>query len=93
MSEEIRIQIVVGNEEGLHARPAAQLVQALRNLNCKVRLSSNPAEEVDGKSILGVMMLGAERGARLTVRASGPDAQRAVEEIGRILEDQQGSPP
>ncbi|MCG3198881.1 MAG: HPr family phosphocarrier protein [Candidatus Omnitrophica bacterium] len=93
MSEEIRIQIVVGNEEGLHARPAAQLVQALRNLNCKVRLSNNPAEEVDGKSILGVMMLGAERGARLNVRASGPDAQRAVDEISRILEDQRGAGP
>jgi phosphocarrier protein HPr len=87
MPEEICTQVVVGNEDGLHARPAAQLVQAIRNLNCQVHMWCNADEEVDGKSILGVMMLAAERGTTIHIRASGPDSARAIVEIARVLED------
>ncbi len=87
MPEEIRTQVIVGNEEGLHARPAAQLVQAIRNLNCRVFMWCTDGEEVDGKSILGVMMLAAERGTTINIRASGPDSSQAVAEIARVLED------
>ncbi len=87
MPEEICTQVVVGNEEGLHARPAAQLVQAIRNLNCRVQMWCAAGEEVDGKSILGVMMLAAERGTTIHIRAAGPDAAKAILEIARVLED------
>ena len=87
MSQEIRTTITVENEDGLHARPAAQLVQAIRNLNCRVHLWCTEGEEVDGKSILGVMMLAAERGTTVHVRVDGPDSAQAVAEIARILED------
>jgi phosphocarrier protein len=90
MKDEIRTQVVVKNEEGLHARPAAQLVQALRNLNCQVYLSVKAGEEVDGKSILGVMMLAAEQGTCVKVRISGPDAAQALSEIIRIFKDEAG---
>jgi len=90
MTEEIQVEVTVMNEEGLHARPAAMLVQALQGLECQVYLSKEEGEEVDGKSILGVMMLAAERGSKLTVRAKGPDAREAVQCISRILKDQQG---
>jgi phosphocarrier protein len=85
MKEEIRAEILVSNEEGLHARPAALVVQALRNLNCEVFFSVQEGEEVNAKSILGVMMLAAEQGTKIRVRASGRDASQAMEEITRIL--------
>jgi phosphocarrier protein len=52
---------------------------------------SREGEEVDAKSILGVMMLAAERGTKLTIRAAGQDAQKAVESISRILKDEHGA--
>ncbi len=87
MPEELLTQVIVGNEDGLHARPAAQLVQAIRNLNCQIHMWCNEGEVVDGKSILGVMMLAAERGTTIHIRASGPDSAKATAEIARILED------
>jgi phosphocarrier protein len=87
MTKEHTADIIVGNEDGLHARPAAQLVQAIRNLNCQVHLWCRTGEEIDGKSILGVMMLAAERGTQVHVRTTGPDAVQAINEIARILED------
>jgi phosphocarrier protein len=91
MSQEIQVEVVVFNEEGLHARPAALLVQALQPLECQVYLSKRgEGEEVDAKSILGVMMLAAERGTKLLVRASGPDAGKAVEAISSILRNEGG---
>lgn len=89
MTENIEVELVVMNEEGLHARPAALLVQALQPLECQVYLSkSGEAEEVDGKSILGVMMLAAERGTKLTVRVQGKDARKALDSITEILKDE-----
>jgi len=85
MSGEIRREIVIKNEEGLHARPASTLVSAIQGLDCEVFLSNPTGEEVDAKSILGILMLAAERGSKLGVRAAGPDAQKAVDAIFRIL--------
>lgn len=87
MSKEIRRQITVCNEEGLHARPASQLVQAVRNMKCDIRMSVHEGEEIDAKSILGVMMLAAERGTKLMVRAKGDEAEEAINAIARLLED------
>jgi len=89
MTDEIQVALTVLNEEGLHARPAALLVQALQGLDCQVYLSKDD-EEVDAKSILGVMMLAAERGTKLHARASGPDAQKAIDSISAILKDEHG---
>ena len=90
MTEELEVELIVKNEEGLHARPAAMLVQALQGLECQVYLSKE-GEEVDAKSILGVMMLAAERGTRLKVRASGTDARQAIRSISSILKDEHGA--
>lgn len=90
MTEDLQAELVVMNEEGLHARPAAMLVQALQGLECQVYLSKE-GEEVDAKSILGVMMLAAERGTKLSVRASGADAQQAIQAISSILKDEHGA--
>lgn len=74
----------IENETGLHARPAALLVQAVEGLDCDISLEKD-GEKVDGKSIMGVMMLAAERGSEIVVSAQGPDAEKAMEEIGRIV--------
>lgn len=90
--DELKVEFTVMNEEGLHARPASQLVQALANLECQVFLSkTEDGEEVDAKSILGVMMLAAERGTKMSVRARGKDSKAAVDAISRILSQKGGS--
>ncbi|MDP6775602.1 MAG: HPr family phosphocarrier protein, partial [Candidatus Latescibacteria bacterium] len=65
-------QATVKNKLGLHARPSALLVQATSKLASEIALIKDGLE-VNGKSIMGVMMLAAEVGARITVRAEGAD--------------------
>lgn len=79
----------VENEMGLHARPAALLVQAVEGLNCDIALEKD-GEKVNGKSIMGIMILAAERGSEIIVSARGPDAERAMQEIGRIVSGNYG---
>jgi len=79
----------VENEMGLHARPAALLVQAVEGLDCDIALEKD-GEKVNGKSIMGIMILAAERGSEIIVSARGPDAERAMEEIGRIVSGNYG---
>ncbi len=69
---------------GLHARPAALLVQAVEGLDCEISIEKD-GEKVDGKSIMGVMMLAAECGSEIVVTSCGPDAQKAIEEIAGIV--------
>lgn len=87
MVEEIRTSITIRNDDGLHARPAAQIVQAIKDMDCMIYLVNRDGEEISAKSILGVMMLAAEQGAVLGVRASGPEARAAILAIARILKD------
>lgn len=77
-------RICIENEMGLHARPAALLVQAVEGLDCDIALEKD-GEKVNGKSIMGVMMLAAERGSEIIVSTRGPDAEKAMEEIARIV--------
>ena len=74
----------ITNQMGLHARPAALLVQSVSNLDCKVSIEKD-GTKVDGKSIMGVMMLAAEFGSRIDVTIHGPDAEKAMEEIERVV--------
>ncbi|MEO8449880.1 MAG: HPr family phosphocarrier protein [Gemmatimonadota bacterium] len=72
------------NALGLHARPAAQLVKLASGFQSEVELIRDGVP-VNGKSIMGVMMLAAECGAKLTVRATGPDEDRAVEALVMLV--------
>jgi phosphocarrier protein HPr len=70
----------------LHARPAGQLAVAAAGFASAVRLAVNGREsDVDAKSVLAVMQLGASSGQRVTVRAEGPDARAAVDALISIL--------
>ena len=73
------------NKNGLHARPAAELVKTASRFQCDITMVRDDLE-VNGKSIMGVMMLAAECGAELLVRADGPDAEQAVSAIAALVE-------
>ena len=74
------------NRLGLHARAAAQLVQAANRYKAEV-LVSKEGEEVNGKSIMGLLMLAAPVGSRLHVTVSGEDAEEALRVIGALIND------
>ena len=77
------------NVNGLHARPAAEVVKVASRFKSDITMVRDDLE-VNAKSIMGVMMLAAEFGAELTVRASGPDAEEAVAAIADLIANKFG---
>jgi len=76
--------IVIKNKQGLHARPAALFVQIANKFNCDIAVSKGK-QKVNGKSIMGIMMLEAGSGAKVTLAANGEDAEQAVKELENLL--------
>jgi phosphocarrier protein len=76
------VQIV--NKHGLHARPAAEMVKAASRFKCDITISRDDLE-VNGKSIMGVMMLAAEYGASITLKATGTDAEEALDALAMLV--------
>lgn len=81
------VQIV--NKNGLHARPAAEMVKAASRFACDITISRDDLE-VNGKSIMGVMMLAAECGATITLRATGTDADDALDALSTLVANRFG---
>ncbi len=81
------VQIV--NKHGLHARPAAEMVKAASRFKSDITIARDDLE-VNGKSIMGVMMLAAEFGASITLRASGPDADEALDALATLVSSRFG---
>ncbi len=79
------IKVKIKNKLGLHARPAAQLVKTAAKFKSDIFISRD-SQMVNGKSIMGVMMLAAEKGAELTISANGPDEQAALEALKELFE-------
>jgi phosphocarrier protein HPr len=73
------------NTLGLHARAAAQLVQTANRFHSEVRLTKD-GQEVNGKSIMGVLMLAASKGSEIVVSCEGEDAPDAMTDLARIIE-------
>ncbi len=80
----IECQATIVNQEGLHARPAARIVRLASGFSAEIELAKDGLE-VNGKSIMGVMMLAAECGSAITIRANGPDAEQAVEALAKLV--------
>ena len=78
-------ELVVRNKLGIHARPAAMFVKTANRFECDVFVEKD-GERVNGKSIMGLMMLAAGPGSKLHVRAEGEDAARAVAELDALLQ-------
>ncbi len=72
------------NKNGLHARPAAEIVKLASKYQSDITLVRDDLE-VNGKSIMGVMMLAAEFGSSLVLRAAGPDAEQAVSALSDLI--------
>ena len=77
--------VTIVNRLGLHARPASELVKVSSRFRSRITLSMNDVE-VDGKSIMGVMMLAAPRGSVLTVCAVGEDEEPAVAALVDLID-------
>ena len=80
----VKKELVVANKLGIHARPAAMFVKTANLFDCEVFVEKD-GEIVNGKSIMGLMMLAAGPGSKIRVQAEGNDAARAVAEIEALL--------
>jgi len=85
-------EFTVRSELGLHARPAGQFVVLASRFASEISVGRG-LDWVDGRSVLSLLSLAASRGTKLRIRAVGPDAQAAVEALGRVLEEQHAAPP
>ncbi|MFA5145592.1 MAG: HPr family phosphocarrier protein [Candidatus Omnitrophota bacterium] len=84
----IRKKLIVKNEQGLHARPAALFVQIANKFDSRITVKRDD-EEVNGKSIMGILMLGAEKDSAIIIEAEGSDAQLAISELEKIITSEQ----
>jgi phosphocarrier protein HPr len=81
--------VTIQNKNGLHARPAAEIVKTAAKFKSEITLIREDLE-VNGKSIMGVMMLAAEYGSQLVVRCDGADEQAALDAIAALIESKFG---
>ena len=89
MGIKVKREITVINKLGLHARPSAQLVKLAGTYASDVRLTLGE-QSVDGKNIMGLMMLAATCGSRIIVTAEGEDASQAIERIDALFSERFG---
>jgi phosphocarrier protein len=87
----IEREATIVNQDGLHARPAAKIVRLASNFNSEIELFKD-GMAVNGKSIMGVMMLAAECGSSIVIRADGADAEQAVSAICQLVAEGFGEP-
>ena len=80
----VKRKFKIQNAQGLHARPASIFVKIANKYEAQVTVKKG-SESVNGKSIMGLMTLAANRGSTIEIEASGPDAQKAVEELEQFL--------
>lgn len=85
----IEVEVMITNKLGLHARPAAKLVQTSSTFESDIVLIKENLE-VNAKSIMGVMMLAAEMGATILIRADGPDEKEAVKAVAHVFNSKFG---
>lgn len=80
----VKKELIVKNKSGLHARPAALFVQVANKFDARITVRRD-AEEVNGKSIMGILMLGAEKDSVIIIEAEGDDAQVALDELEKVI--------
>ena len=83
-AQKIEKEVTIVNRLGLHARPAAMFVRIASRHRAEIWVAKE-GEEVNGKSIMGLMMLAAGQGSKLRIRCDGPDADKAMEELEELI--------
>ena len=81
----IERDIEIKNKLGLHARAAAKLVHTAARFKCDIKIRKGD-EEVDGKSILGILLLAAGRGSTIKVKTNGIDEREALDAIEKLID-------
>ncbi|MFY0544062.1 HPr family phosphocarrier protein [Brevibacillus sp. H7] len=81
----LRKTFIIQNPTGLHARPATLFVQKATSFPCEVNVIKG-TKKVNGKSIMGLMTLSAAKGDEITLEVSGEQEEKAMEELGKLLE-------
>ena len=79
-------EVTIVNPLGLHARAAARFVRLASQFSATVRVARGP-RELDGKSILGLLLLGAARGSTIAIRTDGEDAEAAADALAALVAD------
>ena len=90
MENTVERAVTLGHKEGLHARPAAIFVQHAKSYQSEITLVKGE-KSANGKSILSVLALGAEKGDEVTLKISGVDAEKALHKLVPLLEGDQSS--
>ncbi|MBL7070764.1 MAG: HPr family phosphocarrier protein [Candidatus Omnitrophica bacterium] len=80
----IEKKVVINNRMGLHARPAAMFVQIANKFDCDIMIKRGN-QKVNGKSIMGILTLAANKGAKVLLRAEGPDSEVAIAKLEKLL--------
>ena len=83
-AQKLEKELTIVNRLGLHARPAAMFVRIASRHRADIWVAKE-GEEVNGKSIMGLMMLAAGQGSKLRIRCDGPDADKAMEELEELV--------
>ena len=81
--------LVIKNELGMHARAATKFVQLAGKFPCEITVSKD-GHEVNGKSIMGVLMLVASKGSVITIRARGSNAEAAIDALAKLVDEKFG---
>src|SRR3954470_469471 len=84
-SQKVEKEIAIINRLGLHARPAAMFVRIASRYRSEVWVEKE-GERINGKSIMGLMMLAAGQGSKLVIQCEGPDADKAMEELEELIQ-------
>jgi phosphocarrier protein len=86
---DVEKKMLIQNELGLHARAATKLVQLATKYPCEITISKD-GNEVNGKSIMGVLMLVASKGTWIVLKAKGDKAQEAIDALAKLIDDKFG---
>jgi phosphocarrier protein len=78
-------ELTIVNKSGIHARPAAMFVKIANRYGCDIFVEKD-GEKINGKSIMGLMMLAAGPGSRVTLHVKGPDASTAIAELEALVQ-------
>jgi phosphocarrier protein HPr len=89
MSDVVEKKMLIQNELGLHARAATKFVQLATKYPCEITVTKD-GTEVNGKSIMGVLMLVASKGTWIVLKAKGDKAQEAIDALGKLIDDKFG---
>ena len=85
MADQAQTSVVIVNELGMHARAATRFVQLASKYDCEVFVEKD-GQEVNGKSIMGVLMLVASKGSTIRIRGEGGDAGTCVEALAKLVD-------